>query len=187
LTFSTIITLVEALKTLDKKFRVVLTLETFVSLVAGYIYYKFLINIESEKDVIPWRYLDWFITTPVLLLSLIIMVHGLDIPWDLTILVIVLNEFMLLFGLLGELNYISRISACIYGFICLVALLLIIYFWIGVNENQAIYWFFVVLWSIYGFVYLLNDKIKFIIYNFLDVIAKAGLGLWTWVLATGLD
>ena len=41
---------------------------------------------------------------------------------------------------------------------------------------------YVFIWGLYGFVYLLDEENKNIMYNILDVTAKCfvGLGLWTY-------
>ena len=46
---------------------------------------------------------------------------------------------------------------------------------------KGIYAAFTVVWFLYGVAYLLNTTYKNIVYNFLDVISKAGFGILIWL------
>jgi len=185
LSFSTIITGVEALKTTDLKLRIILTLETFISLLAGYVYKTFLIHAKTEKEIIGWRYLDWVITTPFLLLCLCLLLAD-EIIWGPFIIILIFNKIMLFSGLLGELNIINKYTGLIVGFIAMIIMFILIYINFYVEKNTFLFWFFIVLWSGYGIVYLLDDILKLYLYNILDVFSKVGVGLLTWALAVGL-
>jgi bacteriorhodopsin len=52
--------------------------------------------------------------------------------------------------------------------------------------NQPIFWVFVIIWSLYGLCFYLPYEWKTICYNILDVLAKAGFGLWTWLVSVDL-
>ena len=76
------LTFIEALRTTIPHARHVLNIETCISLVAGYFYGLFITQLDdSEKNDIPidWekitktRYVDWCITTPLMLLVLCIV------------------------------------------------------------------------------------------------------------------
>jgi bacteriorhodopsin len=76
----TIITLVEALRTKSADVRHIMNIETAVSLVAGFVYGQFQ---EMMKQPIPdfqqimqLRYVDWSITTPLILLALLLFYNG---------------------------------------------------------------------------------------------------------------
>jgi bacteriorhodopsin len=212
LTFSIIITGIEAFKTTNLKYRIVLTIETFVSLVAGYVYYKYLSNAESTNGIAccdisepralsylknrlcnneqmrttGYRYLDWFITTPFLLLALCLLINtNNDFPWGQFGIIVLLNEIMLVSGYLAETDRINKLLGWIVGTVALIIMFIIIYFTFN-PLNQPIFWFFVVLWSLYGIVFFLPYNFKTICYNILDVIAKAGFGIWTWLIAVEL-
>ena len=68
------ITFIEALRTKDQTVRNVLNLETCISIVAAYFYSLFIARMTAgdKEDVIHLRYVDWSVTTPMLLLSLIL-------------------------------------------------------------------------------------------------------------------
>lgn len=207
LSFSTVITGIEALKTDDLTYRTVLTIETFISLVAGYVYYKYLSNAESrqgirncntydsscnlvcedeEMRVTGYRYLDWIITTPFLLLALCILLNrGDDFPWGPFGLIVLFNEIMLISGYLAETGRVNKLLGWLIGTIALIVVFIIIY--VTFNPyNQPLFWVFLIVWSLYGIVFFLPYQLKTISYNILDVIAKAGFGIWTWLIAVNL-
>ena len=78
------ITFIEALRTKSDTMRHILNLETCISIVAAYFYGKFMEDIETSveaneelleqdyKTLNVTRYLDWSITTPIMLLVLIL-------------------------------------------------------------------------------------------------------------------
>ena len=186
-----VITFIEAIRTPNAKIRHILNLETCISFVASYFYSKFMTQI-NKKDI-NWdnitqtRYIDWSITTPMMLLALCLVlsmntntvIHLYSIS-----LIIILNYIMLLFGYLGEIKKIGRYLALILGFIAF----LIMYFIIFINyvkpkyskANYIIFGIYFIVWSLYGIVYLFDEELKNTITNILDLIAKCivGLGLW---------
>ena len=74
------ITFIEAMRTNIPEIRNILNLETCVSIVAAFFYSKFVKMIEDKKtnnkitykEITDLRYLDWSITTPLLLLELLL-------------------------------------------------------------------------------------------------------------------
>ena len=68
------ITFIEAMRTKNNKVRHILNLETCISVVAAYFYGKFVeqINVKNinYRKINMTRYIDWFITTPIMLLVL---------------------------------------------------------------------------------------------------------------------
>ena len=57
------------IKSRQSKLRYALAIETAVGLVAGIVYYMFLSKSADSAWVLNRRYLDWYLTTPLLLLS----------------------------------------------------------------------------------------------------------------------
>ena len=96
----------------------------------------------------------------------------------------ILNYIMLILGFLGEMGNISRMTACIGGFIPFFVMLFIIYInFIKPKYNLAnmiIFTMYVIVWSLYGIVYLFSEEAKNIAMNILDLIAKClvGIGMW---------
>lgn len=196
------ITFIEALRTNNPTIRHIFNLETCISLVASYFYLLFLERIDKSitsgnplnwTEITELRYIDWSITTPFMLLSLLVVLAFNSkkiVHMTLLIPVILLNYIMLFAGYLGEINYISRLTGMIVGFIAFFIMFFIIY----VNymnsafifSNALIYWLYFIVWSVYGIVYMYRQETKNIITNVLDCIAKCLIGIFLWVYYTGI-
>jgi bacteriorhodopsin len=188
------ITLVEALATTNPIVRHVMNLETCISIIAGYFYSQFITKVTTGSGVIDYksinemRYNDWVITTPLMILALMIALsynNKESVHIGTYISAVLLNFGMLYTGYLGEKNTISKQSGCIFGFIFFIALFALIYFSFVKGSkafNFMLFGIYVFIWGLYGFVYLLDEENKNIMYNILDVTAKCfvGLGLWTY-------
>ena len=189
------ITLVEALATKNPIVRHIMNLETCISIIAGYFYSQFITKVTTGSGVIDYkninetRYNDWVITTPLMILALMIALsynnkESVHIGTYLS--AVLLNFGMLYTGYLGEKKTISKQSGCILGFIFFVALFALIYFSFVRDSkmmfNFILFGIYILIWGLYGFVYLLDEENKNIMYNILDVTAKCfvGLGLWTY-------
>jgi hypothetical protein len=100
--------------------------------------------------------------------------------------IIALNYAMLYAGYLGETAAtISRPVANLLGFIPFAAMFGIIY-WKYVSPkyntaNRILFYMYLVIWSLYGIVYYIEDETKNIAMNILDLIAKCFVGLGLWV------
>jgi bacteriorhodopsin len=192
-----IITFIEALRTPNAKIRHILNLETCISFVACYFYSKFVKDINEKNidlySITETRYLDWSITTPMMLLALCLVLSmntNTIIRLKIISSIILLNYTMLLFGYLGEIKKIEKIYATIFGFIPF----LLMYFIIFINfvkpkyskANYILFSIYFIVWSLYGVVYLLDEDNKNIITNILDLIAKCVIGLGLWVYYTDI-
>jgi bacteriorhodopsin len=185
------ITFIEAVRTNSLHARHILNLETAVSLTAGFVYGWF-INMADKpdfnlKEVMYYRYIDWSVTTPMLLLVLLLFLtfHS-KTPLSLSVylVVILLNYVMLIFGYMGEKGLMNKRNAQTIGFLALASMLFIIYyFYLKGSTDVAPFILFVVfaiVWTLYGVAAELDDTTKNIMYNVLDIIAKVffGIGLW---------
>jgi len=183
------ITIIEALRTKTPMVRHILNLETCISIVAGYFYSVFLEKIKGPytfPELNKIRYLDWAITTPMMLLALCLaLVYnvGKTLSLSLILTIVTLNYLMLAVGYLGEIKYIPRLQASIIGFIPFFVMFWLIYSLVGNSfANKVIVGAYFVVWSMYGVVYLLDEELKQISVNILDLIAKCfiGIGLWAY-------
>jgi len=70
------ITLVEALRTNNLNSRHIMNIETTVSIVAGLVYYMFLKKLKKDDvdlhEITKLRYIDWAITTPLIILVMML-------------------------------------------------------------------------------------------------------------------
>jgi bacteriorhodopsin len=191
------ITLIEALRTNQPHIRHILNLETCISVVAGYFYSLFVAKIDEYgktdtkidwADITKTRYIDWAITTPMMLLVLSTVLAfniGKAIPLSAFIAIILLNYTMLYIGYLGETDVLSKTSATIGGFIPFTLMFGIIgYLFLRPKylfANALFFTVFVCLWSCYGLAYLLQEEYKNIFMNILDCVAKCFVGISIWL------
>jgi bacteriorhodopsin len=175
------ITVIEALRTKTPLVRHILNLETCISVVAGYFYSIFVAQIDKynfEKKEIDWseisktRYIDWTITTPMMLLVLSMVLANesgqiVRIPTILAI--IALNYVMLYLGYLGEVKTIDRWTAMITGFVFFFMLFAIIFTQFVLPKyslaNYILFGVYIVIWSLYGVVYMFGESYKNIAMN----------------------
>ena len=157
-----------------------LGLEVFVQLIQGTFYLWLVCNYKEIHNVTPKRYADWVITTPLMLISLIIYLiylkykeTGLNtsklelfalLGKNSTVLsyVIYLDLLMLLFGYLGETKIINTLTGVVLGFIPFLIYFYIIYInYVRQTETGwKLYLYFLFFWSLYGVAALLPYYIK---------------------------
>lgn len=194
---TTTITFIEAIRTNKPHIRHIFNLETAISIIAGYFYSKFLTKIEEPnvnwndaskwKELSKMRYVDWAITTPIMLLVLCLVIGsntGVNVHWKVIGGIVLLDYLMLGIGYLGEIGAIHRWTSLLVGFFAFYAIFVIVYqVFMKVKyvfANSVLFWFYVFIWSLYGVFYMLDETSKNIGMNILDLIAKCfvGLGLW---------
>ena len=189
------ITFIEAIRTKDSKIRNILNLETCISVVAAFFYGMFVkkINVENinYKDINLNRYIDWSITTPIMLLVLILAFcynSKMKLTFKSLLFILFLNYGMIFFGFLGENKIYNKLLSNIIGFVFFIALYgyIFIKYIIKFNifDNNILYIIFVVLWSLYGVCYWLDEEKKNVCYNVLDLFSKCFVGIFFWAYFT---
>jgi sensory rhodopsin len=183
----TIITLVEAIRTPSVVVRHIMNIETAVSLVAGLVYGFFNEEIKNPgvdlKKITQMRYVDWSITTPLILLVILLFYNGEGtVDFKTYGGLVALNAGMLLTGYMGETGAMSKLMGGVTGFAFFFAMLFLFFTCcIPKNKPQMVFYMFAVIWALYGVAYFLEDEeAKNISYNILDVIAKALFGVVLW-------
>ena len=174
-----------------------LIIELVVQFFEGMFYLWLTYNFTKVLNITPKRYIDWIITTPSMLITLMIYliylnkkkenkINELDFftllkdNLNIFIPVVILNWTMLLFGYLGEMKIIPVLLGIFLGFIPF----LIYYYIIYVNYvSQAttgylLFWYFFFFWSLYGVVAVLPYYVKNAFYNILDLFAKNFFGIF---------
>ena len=191
------ITFIEAMRNPDSKIRHILNLETVISVVAAFFYSQFVERIKDDTEIDYQginitRYTDWAITTPVMLLVLVLAIlynskKG-PLPFSKYLIILLLNFGMLGFGYMGEMNYISANNGQFFGFLFFIALYAYIYYNFvkpdPIFDNRMIYWVFVFFWALYGVFYQEDDETRNIAYNVLDLFAKCFVGIFFWAYFT---
>jgi bacteriorhodopsin len=174
-------------------FRDLLKLELGVQVVEMIFYVWLIINFALIQNITPHRYYDWILTTPTMLITLMAfldqkhysgIVDFLKQNTSDIIKVISANMLMLLFGLMGELGYIQYQLAIVLGFVPFL------YYYHSIYkkyiddkkelpvEQKGLFWFFFVVWSLYGVAAFFPYVLKNSAYNILDLFAKNFTGLF---------
>ena len=185
--------------------RQLLLIELVVQLLEGSFYVWLAYNFTKVLNVTPKRYIDWVITTPTMLVSLIVYLIYLNKKEEnktneleffslmkensnIIIPVVLLNWLMLLFGYLGEIRAIPVLLGVFLGFIPF----LLYYYLIYVNyvtsnsSGYLLFWYFFFFWSLYGFVAVLPYYVKNSLYNILDLFAKNFFGIFlSYIISSG--
>lgn len=180
----------------------VLIMELIVQLIEGIFYVWLVISLvsikTSKKNITAYRYYDWFLTTPTMLISLIFYFIYLkykstnDIEKlktetffstlinnkDNLVPIVLLNASMLAFGLLGEKRYLPIKLSVFLGFIPFLIYYYLIYKNYVIQEYSSIFWYFFIVWAVYGIAALLPYYWKNSSYNILDLFAKNFFGLF---------
>ena len=174
-----------------------LIIELVVQFFEGMFYFWLAYNFTKVLNVTPKRYIDWVITTPTMLITLMIYLIYLNkrvenkinelnlftlLKENLNIFipVVLLNWLMLLFGYLGEMKIIPVLLGVFLGFIPFLIYYYIIYInYVTQNASEKLlFWYFFFFWSLYGFVAILPYYIKNSFYNILDLFAKNFFGIF---------
>jgi bacteriorhodopsin len=162
--------------------------------IVEFIFYVWLFSYLSHAstNITLFRYVDWSITTPLMLITLSSFLnHDSARPVRLTqflsdhsgslIKIVLLNASMLASGLVGELGYLSPYISTLIGFIPFV-----LFFkhiketFLRYSEDKIkhfIFYWFVFFWSLYGVFAVMNHTVKNTGYNILDIFSKNFFGL----------
>ena len=94
--------------------------------------------------------------------------------------IFILNWLMLLLGYFGEIGMLNNIFAVFLGFIPFFAFYSIIYFKYAkyTETGKQIFWWFAIIWGLYGYAALMSYNWKNISYNFLDLFSKNFFGIY---------
>jgi len=181
-------------KTEDELLKDLLTVELFVQIIE-FIFYCWLIYYFNRvsHNITPFRYLDWLITTPLMLITLSAFLHHdgtksirlsdfLSEHKESLLKIVGLNFSMLFFGLFGELGYLNHYTSTALGFIP---------FALNFNyikdtflrssqdilKNVVFFWF-LITWSLYGVFAVMKYTVKNAGYNILDIFSKNFFGVF---------
>ena len=188
LTFSVIFGII------NLNFRKILAIEALTSLIALVIYYL-IINIYRKKTSIKdWdkitilRYIDWTITTPLLLISFSLFLANGEKVKNLVNFIgtlIFFDLIMILSGFLGVRNIISDVLSQIVGFSAFFMIFFLIYnkffreitLTVNILFKEIFFYIMFILWITYGIIYNLSTINRNIVTNILDGLSKGIFGL----------
>ena len=181
-----------------------LWLELIVQIIEGIFYVWLVIRFSTIKNITPYRYNDWLITTPTMLFTYMMYLcyinkYGTEeepmkklayndnsfyecIQENLHIYLLVfgLNTLMLFFGYLAELKKITNITGAFFGFIPFFIMFYLIYdnYAKTTKIGRITFIYFVFVWGLYGVASVLPYNYKNMMYNILDLFAKNFFGIF---------
>ena len=182
-----------------------LILEVSVQFIEGLFYIWLAYNFNAITDVTPKRYIDWSITTPTMLITLICYLIYLQhrekndtsklelfslLSKNSSVIssVLYLNWLMLIFGYLGEKKIIPIYIGVLLGFIPFLIYYFLIYIKYAVlsRDGILIFLYFFFFWSLYGIVAFFPYYMKNTFYNILDLFSKNFFGIFlSYIILTG--
>jgi hypothetical protein len=180
----------------DEILKDVLAIEAVVQFVETFFYVWVILALKNIENMTPRRYIDWSITTPIMLISTIIFMEfkynreNDREPFTLknfindkksdVIKIFVFNALMLLFGYLGEIGVISKYIGIPIGFVFFILSFRLIYnkYAKKTENGKKLFLFIFIVWSIYGIAAMMPTPYKNISYNMLDIVAKNFYGLY---------
>jgi bacteriorhodopsin len=189
----------------DKILQDILLMELIVQSIE-FIFYMYLVykilNGFIIKDITLHRYVDWFITTPTMLISFVLFFKYLkdkernirffeSINEEKTniIKLVLANALMLLLGFLGELNIINKYIGVTLGFLPFAYVFKILYSEYAKHTELAkkLFYLFFGIWGMYGVAAVLPFEQKNTAYNILDLFAKNFYGLFLYAFIINLN
>jgi bacteriorhodopsin len=158
---------------------------------AFYSWYAY--HFHSVAEATFYRYHDWAITTPLMLLSTMVYFDYENKPeevvafqsfweehWKDVLIIFAFNAVMLLFGYLYERNIIGLAASQVVGFAGYAGTFYVLWdkFASKTSSNAPLYWFMTIVWGFYGIAAFFPPVVKNTAYNLLDVVAKNFYGIF---------
>jgi hypothetical protein len=169
-------------------------LETIVSSIQFSFYLWYTYHFKEVVEATFYRYHDWFITTPIMLLTTMLYFDYNNNPdekktlesfWDKhrkdILLVFAFNAMMLFFGYLYEINLLDLFTSNTMGFVGLIGSFYIMYnSFVSKNLSSNLPLFIVmsIIWGLYGVAATLSPAWKNLSYNLIDTISKNFYGIF---------
>ena len=180
----------------DEIMKDILVLEAIVQFIEAFFYMWVILALKDLKIMTPRRYIDWFITTPTMLVSTIIFMEyrknkeqGLEKVEFWSFLknhecnifkLVTFNFMMLLFGYLGEVGLMNKPLSVFMGSIFFILSFYLIYdnYAKHTEIGKNLFIFLVSVWSLYAVAAMLGVSAKNTMYNLLDIVSKNFYGLF---------
>jgi bacteriorhodopsin len=168
-------------------------LETIVSTIQFSFYVWYAYHFNEVAEVAFYRYHDWFLTTPIMLFTMMLYYNYNNHPekeetvqsfWENNrtniLIVLAFNAMMLFFGYLYEIRLLDLATSNTLGFIGLAGSFYVIYdSYVRQNAaNLPLFIFFSVVWSLYGVAALFSPFWKNVFYNLIDTVSKNFYGIF---------
>ena len=174
-----------------------LQLEYYVSIIEISVYIWLGMVLTKINEITPRRYLDWFITTNILLITTAILMlyekqkeegfiekesaeDMINNNKDSVFKILAANTFMLCAGFLGETKKIDKYLGLFLGLGGFGFSFYTFYdtFAKHTDFGKLFFMAFTFVWLMYAVAYMMNPKIKNTMYNILDLISKNVFGVY---------
>lgn len=169
-----------------------------------YIIIVFAIHSLKNDTIAARRYIDWVITTPIMLLSTALfmsyktaeklgktittkeVLSNKKIP---LLKIGIYNFLMLVFGYLGEVNILQKMISIPVGFLFFALSFWGLYseFVAGIVINKYLFYFMFTAWGLYGVAAFFSVIPKNLAYNALDIVSKNFYGIFIWYIIKTLN
>jgi hypothetical protein len=171
-----------------------LRLETLVSAIQFSFYTWYAYHFREVAEATMYRYHDWIITTPLMLLTTMIYFDYNNNPEKETtlesfweehrgdiLLVFAFNAFMLVFGYMFEIGVLDLLTSNTLGFAGLIGSFYVIYTsFVSKNlpANLPLFGAISAVWGSYGVAATLSLTLKNVFYNLIDAVSKNFYGIF---------
>lgn len=174
-----------------------LHLEYYVSIIEFSVYIWLGVVLTKLSEITPRRYLDWFITTNILLITTAILMlyekqkaegfvekesaeEMINNNKDSILKILVANTFMLCAGFLGETKKIDKNLGLFAGLGGFGFSFYTFYdtFAKHTEFGKMFFMAFMLIWLLYAVAYMMNPTVKNVMYNILDLISKNAFGVY---------
>jgi bacteriorhodopsin len=171
-----------------------LRLETVVSAIQFSFYTWYAYHFREVAEATMYRYHDWIITTPLMLLTTMLYFdHNNNPEKEITLesfweehradilLVFAFNALMLVFGYLFEIGILDLFTSNALGFAGLIGSFFVIYSsFVAKNlpANLPLFGVMSAVWGSYGVAATLSPTLKNVFYNLIDAVSKNFYGIF---------
>lgn len=186
----------------DNIIKQIFILEYIVQIIEAAMYIWLSYSVINSATMVQRRYIDWVITTPIMLLTTILYMKYNTIDsneYPLRLYTVINDEkknlftiygyniLMLICGLIGELYPSYSKLLILIGFYFFYCLFYTIYNKYVLDNiiNTRLFIFITIIWGLYGIAALFSSHIKNVCYNILDIISKNFYEIYIfWVMLT---
>jgi hypothetical protein len=171
-----------------------LRLETLVSAIQFSFYTWYAYHFRDVAEATLYRYHDWIITTPLMLLTTMIYYDHNNNPEKETtlesfweehradiLLVFAFNAVMLFFGYMFEIGVLDLLTSNTLGFAGLIGSFYVIYSSFvskNLSANLPLFGAMSAVWGSYGVAATLSPTLKNVFYNLIDAVSKNFYGIF---------
>lgn len=171
-----------------------IVLETAINAIELVVYLALVRRSESFQRMTNVRYVDWVVTTPIMLLTAALYMRyrhvkeNVDEGWcgEISVLdfigeeraplavMLAANGGMLAAGYLAEIGAVPRVAGLVAGFLAMTVAFRVLWtrYACSTRIGRNIFAYMVVTWSLYGAAFMADDITKNVSYNVLDTVAK---------------